>query len=304
MDYLALVNKVIQESGSEQDELTLSTWSSAEVGRRIYPRIKRNVAEAWKMMQIERNEWEFQQKELSTLVRPNFRFVNGNGSDPTGLVFRNPKLFGFTVDQVVLESGTFAGGDAAGIIYFTNHTGTTRAMYNDLFTDVATSTITFNYLGPTGYDFDLNQYDLGELEWDSFTAYHLNGVPIPIFNIPYDHSTYEEYSFNTSTNSVAQYVSQGYDGKVLFYPQILTPFRIKAIYSKSPQNLVLPTDVPEDLPLAYHEWIAWRGLMMFAAYDKNPALYAYANQYATFYKNRAEKNLMPNISWASSSFDE
>ncbi len=48
MNYLGLVNLVIQESAGEINELTPLTWSSPEAGRRVYPRIKRYVAQAWK----------------------------------------------------------------------------------------------------------------------------------------------------------------------------------------------------------------------------------------------------------------
>ena len=70
--YLDLVNLVIEESGKEQNTLTSVTWSQPEAGRRLYPRIKRYVKDAWETIQMSRNEWEFNNKEITVEILPRF----------------------------------------------------------------------------------------------------------------------------------------------------------------------------------------------------------------------------------------
>ena len=91
--YLQLVNRVIQEGGFEQNELDDVTWDQPEAGRRIYPRVKRAVASAWEDIQTSRNEWEFNNKEITTVIYPRF-LVGGvvtalpsSGPEP-GVVYR------------------------------------------------------------------------------------------------------------------------------------------------------------------------------------------------------------------------
>lgn len=307
MDYLALVNKVIQESASETDELTVGTWSSAEAGRRLYPRIKRLVAEAWKLMQIERNEWEFKAAELSTLVYPRVKFNSGDRAvaPPVGTVFISAdNLFSLTVKEVILESGTWLSGTAQGQIEFEVWSGGIRPTPGEVFEEETPGTGSFIYLEVGSYDFKLSQTDINEIQWTTFTANQGDSTSYPVHFVPFDNWMYQNLSFTTSTLSPPNMVSQDAEGKVVFYPQTLSPFRVNFIYTKTPQYLTDPEDVPETLPVTYHEWIAWKALENLALFDKNPDLYSYARSMAQPYKNRAERNLMPLASWACSKYDE
>src|SRR5688572_21791371 len=124
--YLDLVNKVINESASEADELTSGTWSSAEAGRRIYPRIKRNVAQAWKDIQMFRNEWEFMTKEFSEVVYPRIRIKDGlraAGAPAAGAIFVGADSeFELTVRNVY-TTGSWTLGTAEGLIEFEDYDG-------------------------------------------------------------------------------------------------------------------------------------------------------------------------------------
>jgi hypothetical protein len=307
LDYLALVNKVIQESASETDELTVGTWSSAEAGRRLYPRIKRLVAEAWKIMQIERNEWEFKAAELSALVYPRVKFNSGDRAvaPPVGTVFISAdNLFSLTVKEVILESGTWLSGTAQGQIEFEVWSGGVRPIPGEVFEEETPGTGTFVYLEVGSYDFKLSQTDINEIQWTTFTANQGDSTAYPVQYMPFENWFYQNMSFTTSTLSPPNIVSQDAEGKVVFYPQTLSPFRVNFIYTKTPQYLTDPADEPENLPLTYHEWIAWRALENLALFDKNTDLYSYAVKMGSSYKNRAERNLMPLVSWAGSAYDE
>ncbi len=125
MNYLGLVNKVIEEGAAEMDLLQLSTWSSVEAGRRLYPRYKRNVAEAWKMIQMERNEWEFNTDELSTVVNPRIKFADGISN--IGDIAVNSEFRGLVSNTIIRvtkvelseKSPALSEGGAFGQIEFT-----------------------------------------------------------------------------------------------------------------------------------------------------------------------------------------
>lgn len=309
MNYLELCNKVIQESASEIDELTLLTWSSAEAGRRLYPRIKRLVAEAWKMIQIERNEWEFKTTELSTVVYPRLKFQNGSrtaGAPPVGSVFIGQTSgFKLTVRQVLLKSGAWLDGDAEGQIEFDTFEGSqlvpaeTFAEFTPILNDGE-----FIYLEKGSYDFRQVDPLLREIHWTTMVAQRSNSTPIPVIYIPWENWMYEEASFTQGSITPPAYYSQDFEGNVVFYPQTLNQFRVTFVYDIAPQALILPTDVPSKIPAEYHEWIAWNALMNLAKFDKNPDLAAYARSMATPYKLRAERNLMPIPSWAQSRYND
>lgn len=306
--YLDLVNKVIAESQSEQDALTSGTWATAEAGRRIYPRIKRNVADAWKLIQMSRNEWEFNTGSFSDLLYPRVKVTNGlraAGTPPVGSVFVGADSdFSLTV-RAVYTTGDWTAGTAVGQIEFEDHEGT-RLMPGEEF--VETSPVAddgaFIYLGKGSYDFLEIDSSIREPQWGTFFASYTEGTPYPIRYIPWDNWVYNEYTFATNSVNGPAYLSQDFEGKVVFYPQTLNPFRVNFIYNAAPQILVDYDDEVERLPEEYHDWIAWRALMLYAMSEKNPTLFAYGKENETFYRLRAERNLMPLVSRAPSKFNE
>lgn len=307
MTYLDLVNKVIYESQSEQDPLTSGTWSSAEAGRRIYPRIKRNVADAWKQIQMQRNEWEFMTDSLSTILYPRIRFAGGDraaGTPTVGTVFVGAQSgFSLTISAIVENEGVWASGTGNGVFEFETYVGS-QPIPGELFEEESPGTGTFVYLGKGGYDFLEIDPAIREPQWATFFITNENGQASPLYYVPWDHWTYNEYTFSVSSRSGPAYLSQDHTGKVVFYPQTLEPFRVNFIYYAAPQILTDWDDEIVRLPEEYHDWIAWKALMMFALSDKNPTLFSYARDQERFYVNRAERNLMPLMSRTASKFDE
>jgi hypothetical protein len=307
LDYLALVNKVIQESASETDELTSGTWSSAEAGRRIYPRIKRNVAQAWKDIQMRHNEWEFMTKEFSEVLYPRVRIKDGlraAGDPAAGAVFVGSESgFELTVRNVITTTD-WVDGSVEGLIEFDDFDGT-RLIPGETFTEVSPvpDDGEFVYLGKGGYSFQEVDPYLREIQWSTFYASLVGVNPTPVRYLPYDHWSYNEYNFGNTNQSVPNFASQDYQGFVVFYPQTFTPFRISFIYHLAPQILEDNDDVPDRIPDEYHEWIAWEALKKYALFDKNPPLFSYAQAQAMPYWIRAERDLMPLVSYAPSAFN-
>lgn len=306
--YLELVNLVINESSKEIDELTAGTWDSAEAGRRIYPRIKRNVMQAWKEIQMRRNEWEFMTAELSTVVNPRIKFTGATraaGAPSAGAIFvGDDSGFTLTVASVSTEEGSWTLGTAVGTIEFVTYDGS-RMIPGETFTETApvADDGEFTYTGMGYYDFaDVNS-NVREIQWATFAATPESGGPSPVVYMPWDMWYFNQTNYTATTISPPQYVSQDPMGKIVFYPQGLAPFRINFIYLRKPQILVEDDDEPERLPEEYHEWIAWEALMRLAAFDNDSKLYSYAQKYADKFARRAERNLMPLISYRPSPYN-
>lgn len=302
MDYLALVNKVIQESASEADELTSGTWSTAEAGRRIYPRIKRNVAQAWKDIQMFHNTWEFMTKEFSEVIYPRVRIKDGlraAGAPAAGAIFvGDDSGFEFVLRDSII-TGDWTLGTAEGFLEFEVYDGR-RAIPGESFTETApvANDGEFTFVGKGAYPLtDVDPY-LREIQWATFFASVNNAAPVPIRFVPWDNWTYNEYSYTTSTQSAPSYVSQDPFGNIVFYPQTLSPFRVNFVYHLAPQILEDYDDEPDRIPEEYHEWIAWEALKKYAMFDKNPDLFSYAREQAKIYWNRAEHDLLPLMSYA------
>lgn len=305
-DYLALVNKTINESGMEQNELTYATWDAPEAGRRLYPRIKRAVREAWLTIQMERNEWEFGVEEITRTILPrmlidNVTLVNGPGPQ-IGTVYKGQRS---GLELIVVD--VLAGpNEDTFYVDFSAVGDYNRAHIEENFIEQTPSLngSVFRYRGRGAYrlaDFDPL---MREPHWSTFVAYQEPGVPHLVRYIPWENWVYKEISYTTTTRSAPQYVSQDPKGNLVFYPQTLSPFDINFYYDTAPQELEEAKDTPATklLPREFHDWIAWRALENIARFDKNPDLLGYAATQSRLYKRKAERTLMPLPTWRANRY--
>lgn len=306
--YLELVNKVIEESGKEQDTLNPATWGQPEAGRALYPRIKRYVRDAWETLQMTRNEWVFTSKEITTLILPRLLVdgvvFSGSSIGPdVGVVYRGQDS-GLTITVVDVLPGPETDEF---YIDFSADGSYNRALIGEIFEEVSPNAgeSSFVYRGRGAYRTrDLDPL-MREPAWSTFVGYQGQSTPTPIRYIPWENWLYKEISYTTSTRSAPSFVSRDYKNDLTFYPQTLSPVYVNFVYTRAPQVLEEYDDVPmEDLlPAEYHEWIAWEALSTLATYDKDPDLAAHAEKHIRFYKNRAERNLMPTVRWGSSRYN-
>lgn len=307
-NYLDLVNKVLIESNSEADQLTSGTWNSATAGRRIYPRVKRHVADAWKKIQMSRDEWEFMSSLFSGIVYPRLVIRNGlraAGPPAAGAIFVGADSgFTITIRRVITQRGSWYLGTAEALVEFEDYTGN-RMIPGEQFDEVSpvADDGEFIYISKGGYAFTEELPELRDIEWNTFTAGTSSNPLSPITYIPWDNWTYNEYNFINSSLSGPSYVSQDNQGNVVFYPQTYSPFRVTFVHTLEPQVLDEYYDEPDRIAEEYHDWIAWEALKMYALFDKNPTLYKYAEDNALPYKLKAERKLMPPVSYRSSPFN-
>lgn len=304
--YLDLVNKVLEESGKEQTLLTEDTFDSQEAGRRIYPRVKRLVREAWKAIQMSKNEWEFKTAELHTTVYPRLKYdsaYSDSGYVEFGTYIGEDTGTTIQVDEIFpdnLYSGWY--GDGKGQIQF-ELLGESRGLTMGEWYYHETEDAGFRVVEKGSYDFMNETFGLmREPHWTTFVAGKGSAYPNPIMYIPWDNFVYKSFSYTGTTQTYPAYVSQDFQGKMVFYPQPIAPFELSFVHDVAPQELYEPYDEPAGLPEEYHDWIAWLALMNLARYDKDPDLFAYAQQMFNVYQNRAERNLMPIPSYAASPY--
>lgn len=304
MNNLELVNLVIQESGNEMTELTEATWDSAEAGRRLYPRMKRYVMQAWKSIQTSRDQWEFNTVEFSLFLYPRMLFVQGTGTPFAGSAMTSDSTQTIITPR---NSGVYTGdtatGGATGWVEFTS-TNIASVRLGETFSDASSS---FEYAGPTGYFLNevasIGPLVADQLQWTNIVASRDDGFTQQVAYLPWDQWLYKESKFYDG-KQLPIYVSQDPRGQMVFYPQPSQPFSVHAVASIKPQVLSAWDDTPSRLPEEYHEWIAWEALVRLASYDKNPQLFAHAQKNAMFFKMRAEKNLMPPVRWGGNKFNE
>lgn len=306
--YLDLCNLVIQESANELTEMTLTNWNTDPTGRRIYPRIKRYVSEAWKMIQIDRYEWEFKSAELFIQINPRFKIQNGTATvaPVVGTKYKGEQSgFEFTVTKIIPKQGDWLVGTWEGQLELApNYVGTTP-LPTEIFKEVTPTADNSQFMYVQKGSYDMTEYDplLREIMWETFVAQQGSTTPIPVITIPWNNWLYKDLSFTQGSRTVPSYISEDYEGNIVFYPQTLDPFYISFTYDKAPQILTDPTDVPSLLKPEFHDWIAWLALYNYAMYDKNSGLANYAKTHVDFYSRRAERQLLPRIEWGDSHFD-
>lgn len=312
MDYLQLVNKVLDESGKEQNPLDYDSWESAEAGRRLYPRVKRLVREAWKMLQMKRNEWEFNTGEFVTTIYPKLRFVDGHLDDvDDSYILSVPSVWvgresGVEITITDIHSPLESPDDweQAAAVYgqatFTTES-TSPPVIGEIF-EWQDGPATFEYAGAGSYKLFPQQGRVRKPRWDTVQAKRPGEGYISLMFVPWDQRLLGGLTYGNST-TVPLYFSQDYMGDLVFYSQTLQPFTLSFVYDIAPQSLESAEDEPEGLPEEYHEWIAWEALMNLARFDKDPDLFGYAESMATVYRQRAERNLMPIPAWETSRYD-
>jgi midasin (ATPase involved in ribosome maturation) len=93
-------------------------------------------------------------------------------------------------------------------------------------------------------------------------------------------------------------------GRLFINKQLTSAFSLRFDFDMAPQTLEAWDDEPEGLPEEYHDWIAWEALANLARYDKDQILLTYAQSMSDVYKRRAERNLLPPITWQPSIYNK
>lgn len=296
-DYLYLVNKVLEESGKEQNLLTEDTWDSSEAGRRLYPRVKRLVRESWKMIQMRRNEWEFNTGRITLALQPKIRFVQMSTIAAPEIYEWTGQSSGVRLAIMATESdyndSTGYGAGEAMVEFLTDNAS--MVLGETFVADIDDSSFVYNGPGSHSLNDGLSNR-VREPRWETMRLSLDNEKFFPLNIVPFDN-----YLLTRRGNTT--YVAKDYKGNLVLFAQLKEPALLQFDFDMAPQTLEDWDDTPEGLPEEYHDWIAWEALESLAKYDKDPILLSYAQSMADVYRRRAERNLLPMVSWQASKYD-
>jgi hypothetical protein len=306
--YLELVNSAIRESGVDLDELDSSNFDTTTDP--LKKRFKRWTNQALREIEMERNEWEYKTKQYQLAVYPRFLVIDGDRSTapPADSIFEGDDTnSSFTVVAVNTLEGTWAGGDAVALIDYSGLNG--NVAFNELFDETDPTPANLNVFRVKWFGrYNLQNATAGifEINKSSFSIQSANGLANTAVNtgsadnMPLQFLQWDQ--FNLAMENEQQFgrpyiITETPDGWFDFFPRPNSPYILTFNYQSEPQELVDDDDTVDDLPPLYHDMIVWRTVMYYADYDRKPDQYARAERRYEFYKNRAEKNLMPGPSF-------
>lgn len=302
--YLDLVNRAILESGQDIDQLSALDFATPSI--KMQERFKHWVAQSWKDIQMQRDDWHFKTGRATVSVKPAIYVENSstvaapvNGDIWTG----QESDFSFTVDSVVLASGTWGGGNAKATIYFTTYSGADFRFGETFDSDAPESDIAVAK-GWGRYDFNADGQvsDLREIILPSVMIQDDEGLGLEnLTHVDWYKWIYAAESY-AGMRETPQYFTTTPDGALDFWPRPDKEYKIHFTYTRDVQTLVNDDDEP-NLPEEYRDGIMWRAVMMYAEYNEQPVLLARATRHWSFYKGRMEKSLMPIPYYAASRYD-
>ncbi len=309
--YLQLYNSAVLQSGVEMDILSSGTFTNkidptnAAYDPLAY-RFSIWVNQAIKEITLERNEWQYQTKQAQITIYPRIHVIDGDratappaDSEYTG----DDSGASFTVVSTTLNSGAWASGTADAYIDYLDLDG--MWSINELFdedTPTVANTDVFRVKWWGRYDLEASVSDLLEPNFSSFTVQGASGLTDTTLNTgdtnisPLRYIEWNEFNNAYENQPVFNrplFVTKTPEGLYDVFPRPDQAYILTFYYTAEPQQLAAHGDTLTELPLQYHDMVVWRTVMYYADYDNKPAMYQRAEKRYEFYKNRAERNLMP-----------
>lgn len=306
MNYLQMVNKAATLSGVEIDELTSSNFASTTDN--LSKRFKTFVADAWRDLQIERDEWEFKSATGSTTIYPRVLIENGDRSTapPANSEFEgDTTTANFTVLSSTLLDGTWLGGNAVAWLDLDDLT-ISSLLFGEVYDEVDPDPLNVNVFTIKGFGtFDV----LGDLSdgWEvNKSSFSIQSPTTPNSKRLKWISWAEYQQVDNANNGIfgePTAITEAPGGTFQLYPHPNQSYRLAFEYTKAPHELSSYDDTPEGLPLNYHDAIVYRAMMYYADFDSKPHVFARAERRYNLLKNRLEKNLMPTFTWGVNVYD-
>lgn len=315
MTYLELVNKAILESGVDLDPLTSINFASPPE-QSMYRNMKEWVNDAWKEIQIARDEYEFKTARASVFIYPAIYVEQGNRATApaAGATYNGDDTDSdFEVASVVTHSGAWASGTAKATIFM--KTASEQYKINEQFDELLPTPAgnIFRIKGRGRYNFvnDAQVTDISEMHYDTLYVQTTGGSSIQtndsstemrkVHMIPWANWV-KGYEQNL-TYGMPVYATITPDGDMDFYPRPDKQYVLHFTYTSTQGTLSVYTDTPTKLPEQYHPMIAWKAVMKWASWDSQSTKFARAAKEFDFFNHRLEKNKMPVVSFQCSQYD-
>ena len=321
--YLEIVNKAIQESGQDLDQLDSSNFSNPPtvMGKRW----KTWAASAWKEIQMLRDDWEFKTGRATVFIEPaiyveQVSIPGGSSAPSVGDVYQGEDTnYLLTITKIVLHSGTWVGENAKATLYFTiNSSNGPDFKFNERFepADTTPGKPVFVCKGWGRFNFraDAQVTDLVEVNVSSVMVQSTGGSNIGQVNTPdvglstLDYVDWAKWSYKVEpqagTRGEPRWFTITPDGSLDFYPRPDIQYVLHFSYTKELTTLTNEDDTPSEIPSEYHDAIVWRTVMFYADFNDNMGQLARATKRFNFYRVKMEKRLMPIVGFAESLYND
>ena len=313
--YLELVNDAIRESGVDLDSLSVLDFASPT--DKMHERFKHWVSQAWKELQMERNEWEFKSKRATLNINPRIEVYLGDRSvaPPVDSTFiGNDTGATFKVVGTELLDGAWSAGTAKAVLDILDINGDYR--FNEYFDEISPTPANLDAFRLKGWGrYDLRQMvsDLSEADNTTFFVQDAGGSTIQpntssanlekLLYVPWASwvNYYEEAYGGLGT---PRYFTTTPEGKYDFWPRLDKQYTLYFTYLSKPASLADDDDTLYNFPEEYEDAIVWRAVMYYAEYDRQFDVFQRASRRYGFYKNRLERNQMPPVYFGPCKYDE
>lgn len=325
MNFLELVNMVIEESGVDDEQLTALNFHNARQYGPIYERFKKWVVQAWNDIQEERDEWTWKTGTGIALLRPRLRFYDAIslGGSPVGDAESGETGVKLGLSPPIYTNADQTEGyaDIIGQPTLGDTLGGDNSLYANLrmgepilFPDKASPSASYRFFGWGDYNFTDQQLPL---DTDLSDVAHVHQQSLRILpddissggdgmSIPYvPFSDWQLRIPDTSEHppGTPEYYTQNIQGRFIFNSALDKPYRVKFNYTKRPQKLENYNDIPQGLPVEQHANIAWRALEKYGEYHQRAGVVARARREYMKFKDRQERRETPlfhfdsGVSW-------
>lgn len=318
MNYLELVNRAIQESGKDQDDLTAGNFASPP-DTRMYGRFKNWVNDSYRQIQMARNEWEFKTARASVFLHPALYIEQGNRATApaAGAIFIGDDTdFEFELVQTITHSGAWNAGTAKATLYFAEDYEGADFKFNEQFDElspVAAGNV-FRSKGWGRYDFmaDGQLTDMIRPLEDTFMIQSTGGSSIQDNDagIGLDPLVFVDWDlWQPVLNGWAGgrgkpgYITRAPDGDYEVWPRPDKAYVLNFTYNTTEGSLSAYSDSPSLLPDRFHPLIYWMAVEKSGMYDRDRAIVSKAQKESQFYRERLETAAMPLMSFATSRYN-
>lgn len=119
--------------------------------------------------------------------------------------------------------------------------------------------------------------------------------------VPY--STWLDNFEERDDRGAPKYFTERPDGAFEFFPRPDKIYTLSLKYVTDTAELSAYDDEPAGLPSEYHPILYWAAVMNIGLFDKDREIFARAKKKYDFYMRKLVKNVLPDIGWASSSYN-
>lgn len=312
-DYRTLCNRVIIESGTDVDEIASGDFSSPT--DTMQKKVKSWVAQAWREIQMEINNWQYMSKQAQIEIYPQFLIIEGDRATApgAGADFEGDdtaSTFNLLATPTLL-SGTWAAGTAVAIMKYSDLDGQPKwgEYYDETSPGSQADCVRLKWWGR--YNLASAVTDLLEADTSTFFIQSTGGSSLQTNSADSDNGglTYVPwadwlvaYEGDPTSTGRPSFFTQTPEGWYDFWPRPDEGYLLTFTYSAEPQELSAAADEPTGLDSFYQDLIVWRAVMYYADYQERPSQFARAERRYESIKNRMERNQKPGFSFAPNAF--